>query len=95
MNRYRNTTTVEIRTEDELTTSPAEEIEGLDEEDYLSPDVKLRGDAAIREYFIECLNEVVEIRNDLMHFTTDDADPAQYDAVEGLLEMLRTADPRQ
>lgn len=48
-----------------------------------------------REYFIECLNEVVEIRNDLMHFTTDDADPAQYDAVEGLLEMLRTADPRQ
>jgi restriction system protein len=48
-----------------------------------------------REYFIECLNEVVEIRNDLMHFTTDDAGPAQYDAVEGLLEMLRTADPRQ
>jgi hypothetical protein len=54
MNRYRNTTTVEIRTEDELTTSPAEEIEGLDEEDYLSNDVKLRGDAAIREYIIEC-----------------------------------------
>jgi hypothetical protein len=30
-----------------------------------------------------------------MHFTTDDVDPAQYEAVEGLLEMLRAADPRQ
>lgn len=48
-----------------------------------------------REYFIDCLDKVVEIRNDLMHFTTDDIDRAQYDAVEGLLEMLRTADPRQ
>jgi restriction system protein len=47
-----------------------------------------------REYFIDCLNKVVEIRNELMHFTTD-VDPAQYDAVEGLLEMLRAADPRQ
>ncbi|HEY2641413.1 MAG TPA: CBS domain-containing protein [Streptosporangiaceae bacterium] len=48
-----------------------------------------------QEYFIECLDKVVEIRNDLMHFTTDDVDPAQYEAVEGLLEMLRAADPRQ
>jgi restriction system protein len=48
-----------------------------------------------RQYFIDCLDKVVEIRNDLMHFTTDDVDPAQYDAVEGLLEMLRAADPRQ
>jgi hypothetical protein len=48
-----------------------------------------------RDYFIRCLDKVVEIRNELMHFTTDDVDPAQYDAVEGLLEMLRTADPRQ
>jgi len=48
-----------------------------------------------REYFIDRLDKVVEIRNDLMHFATDDADRAQYDAVEGLLEMLRTADPRQ
>ena len=46
------------------------------------------------EYFIECLGKVVDIRNDLMHFTTD-VDPAQYEAVEGLLEMLRAADPRQ
>lgn len=48
-----------------------------------------------RGYFLDCLDKVVEIRNDLMHFTTDDVDPAQYDAVEGLLEMLRAADPRQ
>ena len=48
-----------------------------------------------RQYFLDRLDKVIEIRNDLMHFTTDDVDPAQYDAVEGLLEMLRTADPRQ
>jgi restriction system protein len=48
-----------------------------------------------REYFVDCLENVVMIRNELMHFTTDDVDPAQYSAVEGLLEMLRTADPRQ
>lgn len=48
-----------------------------------------------REYFLNRLDKVIEIRNDLMHFTTDDVAPAQYDAVEGLLEMLRTVDPRQ
>jgi restriction system protein len=48
-----------------------------------------------RKYFLDCLDQVVNIRNDLMHFTTDDVAPAQYNAVEGLLEMLRTADPRQ
>lgn len=48
-----------------------------------------------REYFIDCLDKVADIRNDLMHFTTDDIAPSQYNAVEGLLEMLRTADPRQ
>jgi restriction system protein len=47
-----------------------------------------------REYFIERLEEVVGIRNELMHFTTDPLSPKQYDAVEGLLEMLRTVDPR-
>jgi hypothetical protein len=54
MIRYRNTTTGEIRTEDELTPSLAEEIEGLDGEDYLKQDVKFRGNVAIREYIIEC-----------------------------------------
>jgi hypothetical protein len=54
MTRYRNSTTGEIRTEDELTTSLAEEIEGLDEEDYLRQDVELRANAAIRDYIIEC-----------------------------------------
>ena len=48
-----------------------------------------------REYFIDRLDKVVKIRNDLMHFTTDDVDPVQYNTVEGLLEMLRAADPRQ
>lgn len=48
-----------------------------------------------QQYFIECLSKVVEIRNDLMLFTTDDVDPAQYEVVEGLLELLRVADPRQ
>lgn len=47
------------------------------------------------QYFLECLDKVVNIRNDLMHFTTDDVDPYQYNTVDGLLEMLRTADPRQ
>ncbi len=47
-----------------------------------------------REYFIDRLDKVVEIRNDLMHFTTD-VDPTQYDVVEGLLEILRAADPRK
>ena len=32
----------------------AEQIAELDEDSYLSQDVKLRGDAAIREYIIEC-----------------------------------------
>ena len=27
-----------------------------------------------REYFLDCLDKAVEIRNDLMHFTTDDVD---------------------
>lgn len=48
-----------------------------------------------QEYFLGCLDKVIEIRNDLMRFTTDEVDPAQYNAVEGLLEMLREADPRQ
>ena len=48
-----------------------------------------------RDYFIARLEEVVDIRNDLMHFTTDPVTLAQRDAVEGLLEMLRAVDPRQ
>jgi hypothetical protein len=54
MTRYRNTTTGETRDEGELTASLAEEIDGLDAEDYLRQDVELRGDAAIRDYIIEC-----------------------------------------
>ena len=47
------------------------------------------------DYFIARLEQVVDIRNDLMHFTTDPVALAQYNAVEGLLEMLRAVDPRQ
>lgn len=47
-----------------------------------------------REYFIERLEEVVDVRNELMHFTPDPLSTKQYEAVEGLLEMLRTVDPR-
>jgi hypothetical protein len=38
-----------------LIASSAEEIAaGMDEESYLRQDVKLRGDAAIRDYILEC-----------------------------------------
>jgi len=51
---YRNTTSGEIWTEDELTASLVGEIAGLDQESYLRQDVKCRGNVAIREYIIEC-----------------------------------------
>jgi hypothetical protein len=54
MIRYRNPTTGEIWTEDELMASLTEQIATLDEESYLREDVKLRGDAAIHECIIEC-----------------------------------------
>ena len=46
------------------------------------------------EYFIDRLHEVVEVRNELMHFTPDPLSSEQYATVEGLLEILRTVDPR-
>jgi hypothetical protein len=54
MTRYRNPTTGETWTEADLMASLAEQIATLDEESYLRQDVQLRGDAAIREYIIEC-----------------------------------------
>jgi len=47
-----------------------------------------------REFFIDRLAEVVNIRNELMHFTPDPLSEKQYAAVEGLLMILRTVDPR-
>jgi hypothetical protein len=47
MTLYRDTTTGKIWTDGELTTSLAEEIEGLDDEDSLKQGVELRGDGAI------------------------------------------------
>jgi hypothetical protein len=54
MTRYRNPSTGETWSEDELVASLAEEIATLDEETYLRQDVALRGYEAIREYIIEC-----------------------------------------
>jgi restriction system protein len=47
-----------------------------------------------RDFFIDRLAEVVDIRNELMHFTPDPLSDKQYAAVEGLLVILRTVDPR-
>ncbi|GAA1888918.1 CBS domain-containing protein [Actinomadura bangladeshensis] len=44
--------------------------------------------------FMELLEEVRRVRNDLMHFTTDELSGDKYDAVNGLLTLLRTVDPR-
>jgi len=46
------------------------------------------------EFFVERLDEVREVRNERMHFTPDPISPKQYSAVERLLEILRTVDPR-
>jgi restriction system protein len=44
--------------------------------------------------FMELLEEVRQVRNDLMHFTTDELSGEKYEAVNGLLTLLRTVDPR-
>jgi hypothetical protein len=49
MTRYRETSTGEIRTEGELMTALAEQIQELGDENVLKQDMDLRGDAAIRE----------------------------------------------
>ena len=46
------------------------------------------------DFFIDRLAEVAAVRNELMHFTPDPLSDKQYAAVEGLLEILRTVDPR-
>lgn len=46
------------------------------------------------EQFLALLTAVRDVRNELMHFTEDPLADEQYAAVEGLLELLRTADPR-
>ncbi|WP_336215003.1 CBS domain-containing protein [Nonomuraea sp. LPB2021202275-12-8] len=46
------------------------------------------------QLFLAHLDEVREIRNDLMHFTPDPLSHDQYGTIEGLLSLLRTVDPR-
>ncbi|MEV7010478.1 hypothetical protein [Streptosporangium sp. NPDC051022] len=47
-----------------------------------------------RKLFLDRLEEVRKTRNELMHFTPDPLSAQQFAAVEGLLELLRTVDPR-
>ena len=45
-------------------------------------------------HFLNLLEEVRRVRNELMHFTPDPLSAEKYAAVHGLLELLRTVDPR-
>ena len=54
MTLYRDTTTGRVWTEGELMTSLAQEIGALDDEDLLKREFDEHGNAAIREYIIEC-----------------------------------------
>ncbi|WP_223840048.1 CBS domain-containing protein [Saccharopolyspora pogona] len=46
------------------------------------------------EVFLDRLDQVREIRNELMHFTPDPLNNAQLDCLTGFVRMLRTVDPR-
>jgi restriction system protein len=46
------------------------------------------------QMFLNLLEEVRNVRNELMHFTPDPLSAEKYAAVHGLLELLRTVDPR-
>ena len=54
MTLCRDTSTGRVWIEVELMASLAQEIDGLDDEDYLKQEVDAHGDTAIREYIIEC-----------------------------------------
>jgi restriction system protein len=47
-----------------------------------------------KELFIDLLTKVGDIRNELMHFTPDPLSSDKYKKIHGLLELLRTVDPR-
>ncbi|MEV5967769.1 hypothetical protein AB0L70_38735 [Kribbella sp. NPDC051952] len=44
--------------------------------------------------FLNSLTAVRRIRNELMHFSTDPLTPEQMQSIQGLVNMLRTVDPR-
>lgn len=44
--------------------------------------------------FLDSLEEVRQVRNDLMHFSTDPLTTSQLQDVQGMINMLRTVDPR-
>jgi len=46
------------------------------------------------DLFLQLLDDVREIRNELMHFSTDPLTPEQLHAIDGLVNLLRTVDPR-
>jgi restriction system protein len=46
------------------------------------------------QFFLDKLHAVRNIRNGLMHYSPDPTPEGTYEVVEGLLEILRAADPR-
>lgn len=46
------------------------------------------------QYFLDKLREVTKIRNGLMHYSPDPTPDDTYEKIEGLLEILRAADPK-
>lgn len=46
-----------------------------------------------RDQVVDLLEQVRNVRNDLMHFATDPLSEEKYAAVNGLLQLLRTAEP--
>jgi hypothetical protein len=89
MTLYRDTTTSVIFTDYELIMSLAEEIDGLDDEDYLKQEVQLYGDAAIREYIIECCLVGIYSRLDgdaVVYRRTMDGELFYAGAIEGVFD---------
>lgn len=46
------------------------------------------------QYFLDSLEAVRRVRNELMHFVTDPLTAPELEAVRGMINMLRTVDPR-
>ncbi|XVQ11436.1 CBS domain-containing protein [Spirillospora sp. CA-255316] len=46
-----------------------------------------------QDILLGLLQKVGQIRNELMHFATDDLSPDKYNSLNGLLHLLRTVDP--
>jgi restriction system protein len=58
------------------------------------PDFRRLGWRLDHGLFLALLTAVKDVRNELMHFSTDPLTADQLHAVEGLVNLLRTVDPR-